>query len=36
MAGWASEDLVQVGDWIVECASGDELLRRVRAASIGS
>lgn len=33
LAGWASEDLVQVGDWIVECASGDELLRRVRETS---
>ena len=31
LAGWASEDLVRVGDWIVECASGDELLRRVGA-----
>ena len=31
LAGLASEDLVPVGDWIVGCASGDELLRRVRA-----
>ena len=33
LEGWASEDLVRVGAWIVECASGDELLRRVREAS---
>ena len=33
LEGWASEDLAQVGAWIVECASGDELLRRVREAS---
>ena len=33
LAGWASEDLAHVGDWIVECASGDELLRRVRQTS---
>ena len=25
--------LIEVGDWIVECASGDELLDRVRQAS---
>ena len=31
LAGLASADLAQVGAWIVECASGDELLRRVRA-----
>lgn len=30
LAGLASEDLADVGDWIFECAS-DELLRRVRA-----
>ena len=30
LAGLASEDLMSVGDWIVECASRDELLRRVR------
>ena len=30
LAGLASEDLVSVADWIVECASGEELLRRVR------
>ena len=30
LAGMASEDLVSVADWIVECASRDELLRRVR------
>ena len=30
LEGWASEDLVRVGAWIVECASGDELLGRVR------
>ena len=33
LEGWASEDLVRVSAWIVECASGDELLRRVREAS---
>ena len=31
LEGLASEDLALVGDWIVECASGDELLQRVRA-----
>ncbi len=32
LEGWVREDLVRVGAWIVECASGDELLRRVREA----
>ena len=33
LEGWASEDLVRVGAWIVECGSGDELLGRVREVS---
>ena len=33
LGGADADHLIDVGDWIVECASGDELLERVRQAS---
>ena len=33
LEGADADRLIDVGDWIVECSSGDELLERVRQAS---